>query len=73
MQTLTMNMPQALRVKLQEYQNEHGIGQSEAAVVAVLQDYFQSWSATTPPDLPVMYDAEDGPCEVIDSFLEPKA
>jgi len=72
MQTLTINMPQALRVKLQEYQNEHGIEQSEAAVVAVLQDYFQSWSATTPPDLPTMYDAEDGPCEVIASFLEPK-
>lgn len=66
-------MPQALRVRLQEYQNEHGIEQSEAAVVAALQDYFKSWSATTASELPTMYDAEDGPCEVINSFLEPKA
>ena len=72
MQSLIVNMPQALRVKLQEYQNEHGIAQSEAAIVAVLQDYFQSWSAATSAKLPEMYDAEDGPCEVISSFLEPK-
>ena len=72
MQTLTVNMPQALRARLQEYQNEQGIAQPAEAIVAVLQAYFESWEPATPPDpLPAMYDAEEGPCEVIPSFLEP--
>lgn len=72
MQTLKVDMPQALRVRLQEYQNEHDIHASDEAVVAVLQAYFKTWSPATTPELPTMYDAEDGPCEVIPSFLEPK-
>ena len=71
MQTLTVNMPQALRAKLQTYQNDQNIEQAEAALIAALEDYFQDWTPTkkTPP-LPAMYDAEDGPCEVVRSFLE---
>ena len=69
MQTLNINVPQALRAQLQAYQNDRGIAAPEAAMIAALEDYFQSWVPThkTPP-LPAMYDAEDGPCEVIESF-----
>ena len=72
MQSLTMNMPQALRVQLQTYQNDQGISDPSAAIVAALEDYFRSWTPTQQNDpLPAMYDAEDGPCEVIASFREP--
>lgn len=71
MQTLTLNMPQSLRVRLQEYQNEQGIQQADKAVIAILQAYFESYSPAEQPKLPAMYDAEDGPCEVIASFIEP--
>jgi hypothetical protein len=71
MQTLTLNMPQALRIRLQEYQNEQGIQQPDQAIIAILQAYFESLPAAQQPKLPAMYDAEDGPCEVITSFLEP--
>jgi hypothetical protein len=67
MQTLTITMPQDLRVQLQEYQNSQGIEQPEAAIVAALQAYFAT--LVQPSNLPPMYDAEDGPCEVLDSFL----
>ncbi|MGB3295613.1 MAG: hypothetical protein WBB01_21730 [Phormidesmis sp.] len=71
MQTLMVNMPQALRAQLQDYQNDRGIAQPAEAIVAVLQAYFETWEPATSPDpLPAMYDAEDGPCEVISSFLE---
>lgn len=70
MQTLTLDMPQDLRVRLQEYQNEQGIQQPNEAVIAILQAYFATWSPMDAPKLPSMYDAEDGPCEVIASFLE---
>ncbi len=63
-------MPQSLRVRLQEYQNEQGIQQADKAVIAILQTYFESYSPAEKPKLPAMYDAEDGPCEVISSFLE---
>jgi hypothetical protein len=68
MQTLTINMPQVLRVQLQQYQNEQGIQQPEAAIIAALQAYFEALPAANKP-LPAMYDAEDGPCEVLSSFL----
>lgn len=72
MQTLAVNMPQSLRAQLQDYQNEHGIVQPTDAVIAGLQAYFETWKpATSQGPLPAMYDAEDGPCEVISSFLEP--
>lgn len=71
MQTLTINVPQALRAKLQAYQNDSGITDPTAAMVAALEDYFQTWTPTQKGDpLPAMYDAEDGPCEVIRSFIE---
>ena len=74
MQTLTVNMPQLLRAQLQDYQNEQGIAQPADAIIAVLQTYFETWALATSPDpLPAMYDAEDGPCEVISSFLEPSS
>ena len=71
MQTLNVNMPQVLRVQLQAYQNDNGIEDPAAAIVAVLEDYFQTWSPTkkTAP-LPAMYDVEEGPCEVMASFAE---
>ncbi len=69
MQTLTINMPQALRVRLQAYQNEQGIQQPESAVIAALQAYFEALPPAKGPALPAMYDAEDGPCEVLSSFL----
>jgi hypothetical protein len=70
MQTLTLDMPQDLRIRLQEYQNEQGIQQPNEAVIAILQVYFASNLPMDAPQLPRMYDAEDGPCEVITSFLE---
>jgi len=72
MQTLSVNVPQSLRVQLQAYQNDQDIEQPEAAMVAALEAYFQNWTPTKKAHpLPAMYDAEDGPCEVIDSFKEP--
>ena len=73
MQTLKVNVPQSIRIKLQAYQNAQEIKQPEAAVVAVLEAYLQNWTpAKKAPPLPAMYDAEDGPCEVIASFKEPQ-
>ncbi len=71
MQTLSVNVPQSLRVQLQTYQQDQSIEQPEAAMVAALEAYFQTWVPTQKaPPLPAMYDAEDGPCEVIRSFAE---
>ena len=71
MQTLTVNMPQALRVQLQAYQNDNDIETPDKAILAILEAYFQTWTPIKKADpLPAMYDAEDGPCEVISSFLE---
>ena len=71
MQTLTINMPQTLRVHLQAYQNDNDIETPDKALISALEDYFQTWQPTKTSDaLPTMYDAEDGPCEVIDSFLD---
>ncbi|MEL6490753.1 MAG: hypothetical protein ABG776_21580 [Cyanobacteria bacterium J06555_13] len=68
-QTIKVNVPQALRAKLQAYQNDQDIAEPEKAMIAALEDYFQSWVPTKKaPLLPAMYDAEDGPCEVIESF-----
>ncbi|NJM98328.1 MAG: hypothetical protein HC800_15245 [Phormidesmis sp. RL_2_1] len=70
MQTLTINMPQALRAQLQVYQNGHNMADPAAAIVAIVDAYLQLWSSTaTAQSLPAMYDAEDGPCEVLPSFL----
>ncbi len=71
MQTITVNVPQSLRAQLQTYQNDQKIEQPEAAIVAALEAYLRTWTPTqkTHP-LPAMYDAEDGPCEVISSFTE---
>ncbi|MEL6941000.1 MAG: hypothetical protein AAFO84_17635 [Cyanobacteria bacterium J06598_1] len=72
MQTLNVNLPQALRVQLQVYQNDQKIDQPEIAMVAALEAYFQNWTPTQKAHpLPAMYDVEDGPCEVIRSFAEP--
>ncbi len=71
MQTLTINLPQPLRAQIQTFQKDQDIEQAEAAVVKALESYFQTWTPTKEIDpLPAMYDAEDGPCEVIDSFRE---
>lgn len=71
MQTLTVNMPQTLRIKLQAYQNDNDLDLPEAAVVAALEAYFDTWTPIKKAaSLPAMYDAEDGPCEVIASFRE---
>ena len=71
MQTLTINLPQSLRAQLQTFQNDQDIDYPEAAVVKVLESYFQTWEPTKEIDpLPAMYDVEDGPCEVINSFRE---
>ncbi|MEM6449899.1 MAG: hypothetical protein AAF703_06260 [Cyanobacteria bacterium P01_D01_bin.105] len=71
MQTLKVTVPQALRVQLQAYQNDSGIEDPAAAIVAALDQYFQTWKPTEKNDpLPAMYDAEDGPCEVMSSFIE---
>lgn len=70
MQTLNVNLPQPLRAKLQMYQNDQGIAAPEAAMVAILEAYLQNWTPRQKKDpLPAMYDAEDGPCEVISDFL----
>jgi len=67
-------MPQALRAQLQAFQNDTEIEQPEAAIVAVLETYFENWTPTKKaPPLPAMYDAEDGPCEVIASFKTDEA
>jgi len=69
LQTLQITVPQALRVQLQAFQNDAEIAQPEVAVIAALEAYFEGWTPTKKaPPLPAMYDAEDGPCEVIDSF-----
>ena len=71
MQTLNVTMPQALRAQLQAYQKDCGIEDPAVAVVAALASYFQTWTPAKKSDpLPAMYDAEDGPCEVISSFQE---
>ncbi|MEL6355270.1 MAG: hypothetical protein AAFR58_26550 [Cyanobacteria bacterium J06627_28] len=71
MQTLTFNVPQTLRIKLQAYQNDNDLEVPEVAVVKALEAYFETWTPTKKAaSLPAMYDAEDGPCEVISSFLE---
>ena len=71
MQTLSINLPQDLRAKLQIYQNDQKITAPTDAIVAILNSYLSDWqpSQTTAP-LPAMYNAEDGPCEVISSFLD---
>ena len=71
MQTLNVTIPQPLRIQLQRFQNEHGIELPEKAVVAALTAYFENWQPAEMDSLPPMYDAEDGPCEVIDSFRPP--
>lgn len=72
MQTLTIHLPQTLRAKLQTYQNDQGIEEPEPALIAALEAYFQDWTPTKKAHpLPAMYDAEDGPCEVVRSFLDP--
>lgn len=71
MQTLTVNLPQSIRAQLQIFQRDQNIENAEAAVVEALERYFQTWTPTKKiGPLPAMYDAEDGPCEVIDSFRE---
>ncbi len=71
MQTLTINLPQTLRAQIQAFQTDQDLGQTEAAIVKALECYFQTWTPTKKTDpLPAMYDAEDGPCEVIESFRE---
>lgn len=71
MQTITINLPQSLRAQLQTFQSDQNIEQPETAIVKALENYFHSWSPAQKIDpLPAMYDAEDGPCEVINSFRE---
>ncbi len=71
MQTLTINLPQPLRAQIQTFQKDQDIERTEAAIVKALESYFQTWTPTQKIDpLPAMYDAEDGPCEVINSFRE---
>ncbi len=71
MQTLTLNLPQSLRAQIQTFQCDQEIDKTEAAIIKALESYFQTWTPTKRTDpLPAMYDAEDGPCEVIDSFRE---
>ena len=71
MQTLTINLPQPLRAQLQAFQTDEDIEQTDAAIIKALERYFQTWNPTKKIDpLPAMYDAEDGPCEVINSFRE---
>lgn len=74
MQTLTINMPQTLRVQLQAYQNDNDIAAPDKALISALEAYFQTWQPTKTSDaLPTMYDAEDGPCEVMSSFADDSA
>lgn len=71
MQTITINLPQSLRAQLQTFQSDQNIDHPEAAVVQALESYFQTWEPAKKTDpLPAMYDVEDGPCEVTDSFRE---
>lgn len=71
MQTLTINLPQSLRAQIQIFQSDQDIETAETAIVEILESYFQTWKPAKKIDpLPAMYDAEDGPCEVIDSFRE---
>lgn len=70
MQSITVNFPQNLRLRLQRYQNEYEIVVPEKAILAALEAYFDIWKPTDTESLPPMYDAEDGPCEVLDSFKE---
>lgn len=72
MQTLNVTIPQALRIQIQRFQNERGIQAPEKAIVAALSSYFETWKPAETEALPAMYDAEDGPCEVIESFQAPK-
>ena len=71
MQTLNVTLPQPLRIQIQRFQNERGIKAPEEAIVAALSSYFETWKPAETSALPAMYDAEDGPCEVIDSFRQP--
>ncbi|MEL6813946.1 MAG: hypothetical protein AAFP03_03920 [Cyanobacteria bacterium J06598_3] len=74
MQSFTVNLPQPLRAQLQAYQNDSDIDDPQAAMVAALEAYFQTWTPTKKRDpLPTMYDAEDGPCEVMSSFVDPNS
>ena len=68
MQTLNVTIPQALRIQIQRFQNESNIAAPEDAIVAALEAYFKIWKSAEANTLPAMYDAEDGPCEVIESF-----
>lgn len=68
MQTLTVTIPQALRIQIQRFQNEGNIADPEDAIVAALEAYFKTWKSAKANALPAMYDAEEGPCEVIESF-----
>ncbi|EDX84321.1 hypothetical protein S7335_2018 [Synechococcus sp. PCC 7335] len=71
MQTITINLPQSLRAQLQTFRSDQNIDHLEAAVVKALESYFLTWEPAKKIDpLPAMYNAEDGPCEVIDSFRE---
>ena len=71
MKTLMVNVPQALRAKLQAYQNDNKIAEPTTAIVTILDTYLETWTPSQKTDpLPAMYDAEDGPCEVLPSFLE---
>ena len=71
MQTLKVNLPQDLRAKLQLYQNDKAIANPTEAVVAILNAYLNEWTPSQAQSpLPAMYDAEDGPREVIPSFLD---
>lgn len=68
MQTLNVTVPQTLRIQIQRFQNERGIEAPEEAIVAALASYFEAWKPAKTDPLPAMYDAEDGPCELIESF-----
>lgn len=68
MQTLNVTLPQTLRIQIQRFQNERGIEAPEEAIVAALASFFETWKPAETDPLPAMYDAEEGPCEVIDSF-----
>jgi len=71
MQTMKVTIPQTLRTQIQRFQNEGGIAAPEDAIVAALEVYFRTWKPSKSAALPAMYDAEDGPCEVIESFRSP--
>ncbi len=71
MQTLKVTIPQGLRIQIQRFQNEKDIANPEDAIVAALEAYFETWKSAQTNALPAMYDAEAGPCEVIESFRSP--